>query len=784
MLTAQRPRRPRPPGVRGRRARAHDRRGRRALRHGAAGRRRSSSLGAGARRRPPRSTLLRERGHRLILSEGGPHALRLAARRAARRRALPHGLAAPRRPRSTATRASRSSKAPTCSPGGPLAAPAARRPPRRRATSSCATSSTRPRYADAGIASRRIRPAASATAERDVADEPQSSQTLMNAALAGLARRADRLVRAARHRLRRARLPARTSTSSTASRSGRTTGTRAATRFVGYSLLYYPLAALVGIRLLAVLSVAAVDSRVHARRASGPGATRRSGRRGSSRSSPPPRVVSAAFPYGLGLAFALTALVALARAPARGSSRCSPRSTFAASPLAFLLPARRARRRRRLAFAAARSRRRRVASPRSAPSRLAALAPLPRPAASSRSRRPSCSRRSSSAALGAGAHLARRARAHPARALHRLRRSPASLAYLDPVHARRERRAPALRRGADRGPDALAPPLAAAARSALARSRSRSRGTSRRSSTASSRTSNDPSARRALLARPWSASSTARSRPSYRVEAVGTADHWEAVYLPQAGIPIVRGWFRQDDFPQNEVLYDKLSRSAYLAWLHRLSVRYVVLTDAPPDYSARGRRRCSAAAAPGCRSCSARPTRRSTRSPSPVPIVTGPGRPRVLAFRESSLVAGPPSRRHLPRSPCTTRRTSPRRRRACASRPTGWCCSRAGRRREAQARASRSTATHALAALSGSRSMLPARARGRAACPSGRERRDGAAPTAQSSFASDGPTSAVTGADAGRGRGPRRDDASGSRPRSRSEPELGCVPWATEISHG
>ena len=49
--------------------------------------------------------------------------------------------------------------------------------------------------------------------------------------------------------------------------------------------------------------------------------------------------------------------------------------------------------------------------------------------------------------------------------------------------------------------------------------------------------------------------------PTYRVEVVGTADHWEAVYLPQAGIPIVRGWFRQDDFPQNEVLYDKLTRA-------------------------------------------------------------------------------------------------------------------------------------------------------------------------------------------------------------------------------
>ena len=58
-----------------------------------------------------------------------------------------------------------------------------------------------------------------------------------------------------------------------------------------------------------------------------------------------------------------------------------------------------------------------------------------------------------------------------------------------------------------------------------------------------------------------SASCTASLSPNYRVEAVGTADHWEAVYIAQAGIPIVRGWFRQDDFPQNEVLYDKLTRA-------------------------------------------------------------------------------------------------------------------------------------------------------------------------------------------------------------------------------
>ena len=83
----------------------------------------------------------------------------------------------------------------------------------------------------------------------------------------------------------------------------------------------------------------------------------------------------------------------------------------------------------------------------------------------------------------------------------------------------------------------------------------------------------------------------AHNGPSYRVEAVDTTGHWPALYLARAGLPLARGWFRQDDFPINAVLYGKLGPQAYLDWLHRLGVRYVVLTDAPPDYSARRRLR-------------------------------------------------------------------------------------------------------------------------------------------------------------------------------------------------
>jgi hypothetical protein len=71
-----------------------------------------------------------------------------------------------------------------------------------------------------------------------------------------------------------------------------------------------------------------------------------------------------------------------------------------------------------------------------------------------------------------------------------------------------------------------------------------------------------------------------------RVEVVATADHWEAYYLAKRGIPLARGWFRQDDFPQNQVLYaEHLTGFAYRSWLRSLGVRYVLLPNAPLDPS-------------------------------------------------------------------------------------------------------------------------------------------------------------------------------------------------------
>jgi hypothetical protein len=96
----------------------------------------------------------------------------------------------------------------------------------------------------------------------------------------------------------------------------------------------------------------------------------------------------------------------------------------------------------------------------------------------------------------------------------------------------------------------------------------------------------DPAAPRSYWA-PAISYLRAHLTPSYRVEVVDTRGHWGVAYLAEERIPLARGGYRQEDFPQNELLYDKLGPQAYRAWLGRLGVRYVVLTSAPADYSAR-----------------------------------------------------------------------------------------------------------------------------------------------------------------------------------------------------
>jgi hypothetical protein len=139
----------------------------------------------------------------------------------------------------------------------------------------------------------------------------------------------------------------------------------------------------------------------------------------------------------------------------------------------------------------------------------------------------------------------------------------------------------------------------------------------------------DPAAARAYWA-PAVAFLRAHLSPSYRVEAVDTTGHWPAVYLAEAGIPLARGGYRQDDFPQNELLYDELGAAAYRGWLRGLGVRYVVLTRAPPDYSSRAEAKLLRSGHAGLRPVLRTPTLTVFELPRPRPILTGPGETRVL----------------------------------------------------------------------------------------------------------------------------------------------------------
>ena len=132
--------------------------------------------------------------------------------------------------------------------------------------------------------------------------------------------------------------------------------------------------------------------------------------------------------------------------------------------------------------------------------------------------------------------------------------------------------------------------------------------------------------------------------PAYRVEAVDTTGHWAAVYLAEAQIPLARGGFRQDDFPQNELLYDDLAPGAYLGWLRQLGVRYVVLANAPTDYSARGEAALLRSGRSGLLPVFRTRDLTIFGVPRPQPILTGPRGAKVLRLTATRLVVDLPQR--------------------------------------------------------------------------------------------------------------------------------------------
>ena len=126
--------------------------------------------------------------------------------------------------------------------------------------------------------------------------------------------------------------------------------------------------------------------------------------------------------------------------------------------------------------------------------------------------------------------------------------------------------------------------------------------------------------------------------PSYRVEAVDTVGHWPAQFLPAAGIPLARGWFRQDDFPANTLLYHHLSARRYRAWLRALGVRYVLLSSAQPDYSAIREAALLRSGRSGLHVVFRSSNLTVLEVPRPTGIVTGRGAASVVRFSQTRLV--------------------------------------------------------------------------------------------------------------------------------------------------
>jgi hypothetical protein len=77
----------------------------------------------------------------------------------------------------------------------------------------------------------------------------------------------------------------------------------------------------------------------------------------------------------------------------------------------------------------------------------------------------------------------------------------------------------------------------------------------------------------------------AKGRPT-RVEVPPTRNRWEADYLPPE-LSLARGWLRQSESDDFDLFTDgNLTPSAYRSWLQDSGVSYVALADAEPDYLA------------------------------------------------------------------------------------------------------------------------------------------------------------------------------------------------------
>jgi len=130
-----------------------------------------------------------------------------------------------------------------------------------------------------------------------------------------------------------------------------------------------------------------------------------------------------------------------------------------------------------------------------------------------------------------------------------------------------------------------------------------------------------------------------RSTPGFRVEVVPTFDHWEAYWLPHAGVPLARGWYRQLDVGRNAALYDsELDARGYGSWLRGNGVRFVLLPATRLDrLGGAAEERLLRSGRSGLVRVASTASWTIWELPRATPILTGPAPARLTAFEHERI---------------------------------------------------------------------------------------------------------------------------------------------------
>jgi hypothetical protein len=137
----------------------------------------------------------------------------------------------------------------------------------------------------------------------------------------------------------------------------------------------------------------------------------------------------------------------------------------------------------------------------------------------------------------------------------------------------------------------------------------------------------------------------AHNPAGYRVEVVETANHWENVFLPAAGLALARGWYVQLDIADNRALYvPGLTASRYREWLRARAVRYVVLPQLPDEKTYGGEEaELLRSGGSGLRKVWSGSHASIYELPHATPLLTGPA-PAAVSSLGASRIAGHVSR--------------------------------------------------------------------------------------------------------------------------------------------